>query len=324
MRSSCLRFDPGDGFEPETGSSVKVAQVTGERDTQPSSTGRTLSSSRSRSGVRGTDLGVRIDHEGHSFLLFGDTHWDNPVRATRDAIGLITPEGPLPGLPGVELHGSPLRIRGGRVTSREYDVPLDAFTLDGALFAFFSSDHFAQHQVMGRSVITIAEPNLRVSGRARRRPITFKYAATFSDRYFINVSVQRHGDRLYAWGSGGYRADDLRLAELDLRAPDGADGVRYWTGRSPDGDPTWSAHERDAAPLLPGAFGEISVRWSRAVERYLLLAMTGPEDPLGNAVTLRWARHPWGPWSPRRRLFDWVAGGKEPADAASRFIRAHR
>ncbi|MGB4916219.1 MAG: DUF4185 domain-containing protein, partial [Propionicimonas sp.] len=65
----------------------------------------------------------------------------------------------------------------------------------------------------------------------------------------------------------------------------------------------------------------LSVRWVPDVERFLLLAGAGPEDLIGPAVTLRTARNPWGPWSPRRRLLDWVTTGMAP-DPFSRFIRA--
>ena len=338
VRAACLRFDPGDGFDVAGEQSVKLAQVTGERDTQPSSVDATLSFSESRSGVRGTDLGVRVDHAGRAFLLFGDSHWTTPGRVTRDAIGLLTPEGPVPGLPGVELHGAPLAIVGGVATSREYDVPLDGFSHAGELFVFFSSHHFARHRVMGRSLLTRAvDPTLPIGGRERRRPIAFRYVGAFSDRHFVNVSVQREGDRLWAWGSGGYRADDLRLAEFDLSSPGLADallgrrrwarpqvGVRYWAGLDADGAPRWSSDEDAAASVLPGAFGELSVRWVPELARFVLLAMDGPEDPIGPSVTLRTAERPWGPWTPRVRLFDWETSGKSRHDEASRFIRAHQ
>jgi len=338
VRAACLRFDPGDGFVVDAASSAKLAQITGEVDSQPSRSDATLSASESRSGVRGTDLGVRFEHAGRSFLLFGDTHWTRPLRATRDALGELTDAGPVPGLPGVELHGSPLAIVGGAATCREYDVPLDAVSLDGELIAFFSSHHFARHQVMGRSLITRAvDPSLPVDAGARRHPLRFAKLATFSDRFFVNVSLQRRGDVLYLWGSGSYRADDLRLAAFDLASPPlraalaghrpwsrPQPGVSYWAGQHPDNTPRWSPHEDAAAPVLPGAFGELSVRYVAAVGRYLLLAMSGPEDPLGPGVTLRAASAPWGPWTPRRRLFDWVADGMAHDDEASRFLRAHR
>ena len=335
VRAACLRFDPGDGFTVEPHPSRKLAQVTGERDTQPGASDATLSFSESRSGVRGTDLGVRVDHAGRSFLLFGDSHWVAPWRTTRDALGLVTPDGPVSGLPGVELHGAPVAIAGGVATSREYDVPLDGFSVDDRLHVLFSSHHFQRHQVMGRSLLTRSAPGTpRVSGRERRRPIVFAKVGTFSDRYFVNVSVQRRGDRLYLWGSGSYRADDLRLAELDLAAPavraalrgEAAwtrplPGLRFWAGQH-SANIAWTPHEDGARPVLPGAFGEISVRWVEALGRYVLLAMAGPEDPIGPSVTLRTAPAPWGRWTPRRRLFDWVERGMSFDDEASRFIRA--
>lgn len=330
FRHACLRLaDTGpvtDTGEP----SSKVAQVSGERDSQPAGLVRTLSASESRSGVRGTDLGVRVDHAGRTFLLFGDTHWaGRPWLGTRDAIAEV--RDPDADLPAVRFHGAPLTIRGGRSTMREYDVPLDAFSLDGELYGFFTSDHFRDTQVMGRSVLARATPSaLAIEPAQRRRRAAFRWLGTFSDHRFVNVSVQRRGHTLWIWGSGAYRADDLRLARVDLSAPGVRAGlgagdarqflgaVRYWAG--PD---RWSTAEADARPVLsPGALGELSVRWVPRAGRHLMLSMAGPEDPAGAAVLLRTAAEPWGPWSARLRLLDWVAGGMHPPDVTRRFIRA--
>ena len=337
-RSSCLRLHDLEPFTDDPRPSVKVAQVSGERDSQPHPGGPrpTLSRSESRAGVRGTDLGVRVGHAGASYLLFGDTHWSSPLRGTLDAIARLTPDGPVAGAPGVEFHGSPLRLQGWGVTSREYDVPLDAFSLGDDWFVFHTSNHFRRHQVMGRSLLTRAvDDPASISGAARRRPFRLRVLGTFSDWRFVNVAAVVAGDTLWLWGTGSYRADDLRLARLDLGSPDvrtalrgrrlprGGLPVQYWAGVGPDG-PLWSDAEADARPLFgPAAFGEISVRWAPEIGRWLLLTMPGPEDPIGPAVTLRTASDPWGPWTPRRRLLDWVVGGMAHHDAASRFIRAH-
>lgn len=335
LRVNCLRLHDTSPFAVEPDESTKLAQVSGEVDSQPLREGGrrpTLSRSRSTAGVLGTDLGVRVSHQGDDFLLFGDTHWQHrPWLTTRDAIARIDPAGPVAGLPGFTFHGAPLRVAGGGVTLREYDVPLDGFSVGDDLYAFFTSNHFRREQVMGRSVLAVHRGPVRVGPRSRR-PITFRYVRTFSQRHFINVSAQRlpasalglPGDEVLAvWGAGSYRAGDLRLAVLDPTDAAQATSVRYWAGTTGAGEPRWSDREADARPLLhPGAYGEISVRWVPEVERFLLLACSGPEDPIGLAVTLRTAATPWGPWSPRRRLLDWVARGMWFDDPYSRFIKA--
>jgi hypothetical protein len=333
MRSACLRLDDRarSDIDPARPRSQKIAQVTGQPDAQTG--GNTLGMTRSMSGIHGMDLGVTFVHRGRQFLLFGDTFWDDPSRATLDSIGEVHAQ-PAGLLPTVALHGSPLHIVGGPITDREYDVPLDAFSAAGQLFVFFTSDHFVNGKVMGRCVLTRAlDPALPVDPMARNRPLDHQLLTTFSDYRFINVSVQLRpaallpgfggtGEVLLVWGSGAYRADDLRLAVVDLRDPALLPllldrkpfpgtllGTRYFTGVS-NGMPLWSVHEADAKPLLwPGALGELSVRWVQEIERYVLLAMSGPEDPIGAAVWLRTARDPWGPWSARRQVFDWVLDG---------------
>lgn len=346
MRSACLRLDDRArcDIDPTRPRSTKIAQVTGEPDAQTGS--RTLGMTRSTSGIHGTDLGVTFTHRGRSFLLFGDTHWDDQSRVTLDSIGEVHARGDNQP-PNVALHGSPLHIVGGPITDREYDVPLDAFSAAGQLFVFFTSDHFQAGKVMGRCVLTRAlDPTLPIDPMARNRTLDHQLLTTFSDYRFINVALQLRpaaavpgfggeGQVLLIWGSGAYRADDLRLAVIDLRDPAlwsllldretfpaGLLGTRYYTGLC-GGMPLWSVYEADARPLLwPGALGELSVRWVPEIERYVLMAMSSAEDPIGAAVWLRTARQPWGPWSARRQVFDWVLDGmgyRRP-DRAGKFI----
>lgn len=399
LRSACLRLDPDEmpaAVAPRP--STKLAQITGERDTQPGrASSVTLTRSLSRSGIRGADLGVRFDVGERSFLLFGDTHWGRHAplattlrehlaqrqrrlaaftavdlrptalataarglardarelatalrdasRITLDSIAEIHPDRGvtgLPGLPDIELHGAPLRITGGLATRREYDVPLDAFAHDGDVYVFYSTGHGARHQVMGHSILTrVVDPALPVNGAQRRRPIDLRLLGVVSDRHFINVSLERVGDHLYVWGSGAYRADDLYLARLDLtspavhavlhrRCPPGAPpsrapltGLAFFAGLDADGAPRWTSHESDAAPIAPGAVGELSVRWIEELRAYAWLGMDAPEDPAGVGVMLRLASQPWGPWGPRIKLFDWRADGQSFDDPTRRFIKAH-
>jgi hypothetical protein len=172
MRGACVRLDDDAAADTDRLTrSRKLAQITGQTDREHG--GRSLSVSETVSGIRGTDLGVSFTHDGRRFLLFGDTHWFEPSWSTLDSIGEVIPS-ESGGLPTVELHGSPITIVGGPVTQCEYDVPLDAFSLAGQLFVFFSSDHFIDGKVMGRSVLTRAvDPHLSVHGAVHDREIRF-------------------------------------------------------------------------------------------------------------------------------------------------------
>ena len=236
MRNSCFRLEDASPVDKSDSSrSVKQAQITGQRDATPPH--GTLSTSETTSGIRGTDLGVTVHHNQRTLMLFGDTHWldkaDPAVerdRVTLDAIGEVVRRGTA--LPMVVMHGSPLQIvgdlRDDRTSDREYDVPLDACSLGGQLFAFFSSNHFADSRVMGRSVLTRAvDASMPISGSARKQPLQFQFLTELSSFRFINVAVQRRraadvpgmgheGQVLLVWGTGAYRADDLRLAIIRL------------------------------------------------------------------------------------------------------------
>jgi len=344
MRSSCIRLDDTQPADVDWNHprSEKVAQISGEPDAETGAA--TLSSSWTRSRIRGTDLGVRVEHLGRTFLLFGDTHWEDGNRVTLDAIAEV--RRPSADKPDVLMHGAPLEIVGGPATQREYDVPLDAFSAADNLFVFFTSDHFADGKVMGRSVLTRAlDAAVPIDGGAVDRPLRFQLLTTFSDYRFINASVQllpavavpgfgRDGWLLLVWGSGAYRADDLRLAVLDLRDPAAWSRlfddepfsvtslpIVYFTGMC-GAAPLWSRHEDEARPVLwPLALGELSVRWVPELDRYVMLAMSGVDDPIGASVWLRTAPNPWGTWSRRRQVFDWIQDGLGFRPGSRQFVQ---
>ena len=91
MRANCLRLDdtaPCD-VDRDHARSLKVSQVTANADWEG---GPTLSSP-FVSGIRGTDLGVTVEHHQRRFLLCGDTFWDRPGLETSDSIGEIHADG---------------------------------------------------------------------------------------------------------------------------------------------------------------------------------------------------------------------------------------
>jgi hypothetical protein len=338
-RGTCFRVDEGPVVT--RGTSEKVEQLTGMVDF-PS---RRPLKDADKHKIRGTDLGAAFRHGGRLYFLFGDTHWaDNRCGPTRDVIAFTETRSAEKGL-GLTFQRGCIDVRGGRVTMLEFDVPLDGFSHDGEMYVFLTSDHYRERWVMGRSVLTRCQSrdpgkdildSYALPDRGPHAPIVFDYLGDLSTGggAFINASVVLVGPReiarwglpadgarsaLLLWGSGTYRNDTIALACLPLPpGPPDLNRLRYFTG-APGGVARWSApgraHEQEAAPLFyPAAVGELSARWDPKLERWVLMYCTGPGDPAGLSVTLRVARNPWGPWSPRRVALDWQneAMGKGP------------
>ena len=360
MRNACLRIDEGPlhGQMSESSNlpqrSFKVNQLTGLRDAR---TGDSTFSD-TQANILGTDLGASVEHGDKLYFLFGDTAWvpeaqpvaSDSIAYTRDT----EPES------GVRLHfrKSHLEVRfPGRPAlfdphlHGQFDVPLDGFSFCGQLFVFFSTDNFADGKVMGRSVLARSdEPVPKMEDSTPSQPLSFHYVTEFSRYRFINVSVQPvtaadsrnwklpdGHEGLLIWGTGAYRMDHVYLAFMPLDTDDAKGdllgdnalggllgGVRYFRGLDA-GQPQWSLDERDAVPLFhPAAIGELSVRWNAMLRAFVLLYMSGPEDPIGSVVQLRLSRTPWGPWSDRRVVFDWVLDGKGYRQDSKRGFKGYR
>jgi hypothetical protein len=356
-RGRCLRvaeLDVAD-IDRDRPRSTKIAQLTGQWDAERNED--TLNQTE-QFGIRGTDLGASFWHGGRIYFLFGDTVRTQPIEEWAwafDSIAstkqmrasVLRPPGtrvrplhgfrPLPGLP-LQFHRAYPEIVNPPVPQRQYDVPLDGFSFSEQMFVFFSTDHFTNRKVMGRSVLTRcldANPDFDEPSDIYS-PLRFQNLTTFSTLKFINVSVERvrakaireyhlpaQTDGLLIWGTGAFRSDNIYLAFLPLDDPRTSGHLfgssafpssqlrrLYFTGER-DGVPQWSVWEEDAVPLFyPAAIGELSVRWNAVLGHWVCMYCAGPEDPIGGAaVVLRVSAKPWGPWSRRRLVLDWVKWG---------------
>ena len=338
FRGPCLKVTELDHPDADRSRpmSIKVAQLTGEN-------GNVIQRPPGCPAIRGTDLGSSFRHRGQFIFLFGDTHWvHHPGRGTLDSIARTPQTNAESGL-SLQFHCSFLEVINPSISQREYEVPLDGFSFKENMFVFFSTDYCKHYdsppkhrKVMGHSVLTrCLETNPNFDNSHPNNPLQFQYLTKFSSSKFINVSVevverqqlaanhlpaQQKG--LLIWGTGAYRQDNIYLAFLNLDEdrvsdslfatsafPSSQLGVLYFTGEI-NGVPTWSAREEDAVPLFyPAAIGELSVRFNSKLERWVCMYGSGPEDPIRKAIVMRVARTPWGPWSRRRLVLDWVADG---------------
>jgi hypothetical protein len=284
----------------------KIVQLTGEFDREgwggpPDPPNLAHNRTESRWGVRGTDLGVSFPHRNRTYFLFGDT-WRRPfVEEERDfdAIAFCTDPEPDDGL-DLTFHPRPPIVPG--IPQHGFEVPLDGVSFGGDMFVFFSTDRMkiGAADVMGRSIVAVSHND----------GFDFTHLREFSRDKFINVSIEPvagadiglrdFGTALLIAGSGRYRSSDVYLAAMPLEEIASGRDVRFYAGQIRD-QPFWSSSEADAVPLFcSGCVGELSLRWNRFVERWILLYNS--DTP--NGIVMRSAPKPWGEWSGPVSVFD--------------------
>ncbi len=284
-----------------TGSTRKIEQLIGDKDFQWLTP--TANQTQSRYGITGSDLGVPFSHNGRTYVVFGDTQ--GGVAGDRDPLAFTTDTDPEDGISLTFLTNSPnvwrpITIPG--ITQGSYAVPLDGVSVSNRMYLYHSTDHSAT-VTMGRSVVAMSSDNGQ----------NFQLLYTFSTNYFINVSVnklnlhdwpgfpQAEGDGLAIFGSGTYRASNVRLAFQPANAIGDASALRYFTGLDGAGNPLWSTVESNAIALFDQPYvGELSVAWNKFIRRWVMLYNC--DNPRG--ITCRTARQPWGPWTQSQVLFD--------------------
>ncbi|MEV4005200.1 DUF4185 domain-containing protein [Actinomadura sp. NPDC049753] len=302
LRSVCV--DMLDELAVVRPSAVRIKQLTGEYD-RTGWNGRddpppfALNRTESRFGITGTDLGVSFEHDGRTFVMFGDT-WRGPFSGETDnldAIAVVEGGTPDEGLQ-LAFRREPPRVPG--ISQGGFEVPLDGVSWGGAIFGFFSTDHYQAQgrDVMGRTVVARSDDDGH----------TFTYLYDLPRAHFINVSTsivdgEAHGlpagRQLVVFGTARYRSSDVYLATKPAASIGTPGGWRYFAGA--DG---WTGEERSAAPLFPaGNVGELSVRWSATAQNWL--AFWNENDGIDrHRIVMRAGARPHGPWTEPAVVFD--------------------
>ncbi|MGI8603163.1 MAG: DUF4185 domain-containing protein [Verrucomicrobiales bacterium] len=284
-----------------TASTRKISQLIGDLDYQWGTFTETRT--QSRYGISGSDLGVPFSHNGVTYIVFGDTHGGG-VFGDRDPMAFTTDTNPEDGLQlAFPANGNvwrPITIPG--ISQGAFEVPLDGVSISNKMYLYHSTDHSAS-VTMGRSVLAVSADD----------GMNFQLLYDFSTNHFINVSANKinlrdwpgfpagSGDGLAIFGSGSYRASDVRLAFQPAASIEERSALRYFAGLDVLGNPTWSVNEADAIALFDQpCVGELSVAYNRFIKRWIMLFNCG--TPRG--INYRTARQPWGPWTEPRVLFE--------------------
>jgi len=122
---------------------------------------------------------------------------------------------------------------------------------------------------------------------------------------FATAPVIEGGEEyIYFWSIPSGRFGDVRL----MRVPASEEAVEdqasyeYFAGAEGE-DASWSSEMADAAPIVEGTVGELSVMWSTYLERWIMTY-----SDAGNAY-IREGLTPWGPWGEPIEL---VSGAEYP------------
>lgn len=240
-----------------------------------------------RWNVFGTDLGHMIRHKGALYMVFGDTYgadggdWRSSTMARiDDSHGAFGFAQMISGPDGTAKE----LIRSSKIPGVEWTViPTNGLSL---------GDRMVLHYMSVRMWTSDGRWLVRNSGLAysdddgqtwHRSPT----AIWPNGSGFEQVAFVDQGDFIYAFGIPEGRFGAVRLRRVARDAILDPSAYRYWNGHD------WVSDHRAAATVVPAPAGELSIAWSEAHGRWLMMYL----DETMAAIVLRTAPDLVGPWS---------------------------
>ncbi|MFP4406860.1 DUF4185 domain-containing protein [Rhodosalinus sp.] len=245
-----------------------------------------------RWNVHGTDLGHMIRHKGALYMVFGDTYgpdggaWrSNTMARIEDPRGAFDVAGMITGPDGAAKE----LIRSAKVPGVEWTViPTNGISL---------GERMVLHYMSVRMWTSDGRWMVRKSGLAwsdddgqtwhRSETAVWPNGSGFEQVAFVD-----RGALIYSFGIPEGRFGGVRLRRVAREALFDPAAYRYWDGRG------WVADHLAAATVVPAPAGELSVAWSEAHGRWLMMYL----DETKAAIVLRTARDLVGPWSAARTV----------------------
>jgi hypothetical protein len=269
-----------------------------------------------RFGIYGTDLGIMWDGgDERVFVLFGDTYgrgWGGDGAGPDDAdwrCNVLAFSADRELGDGMRLDSVVTRkdglaaqvIASGGGWRREVTViPNSGIAVDGRQYVHYMSVHewgLPGGWTTNHAGIAVSEDG----GETWSKPTRARWKNGHAhDHPFQIGAFTRDGDHVYLVGTTNGRFGDGYLARVS--APDILEpgAYEYWTGVG------WGRDEFEAAPVVPGPVGELSVAYNVHFGQWFAVHL----DEHRAAVVLRTAERLEGPWSAGEVL---VSGRDYPA-----------
>ena len=301
-----------------TGSTVKLEQVIGDKDWAAWARGTTLptaSQTATRYNILGTDIGTSFESNGTLMILFGDILPATPAPnfGAPDPVAFSsTMDGDVPLQLSVVTGAdgrTPLFIRmpGSGIDMGGNNVPNAGISLsDGVYIVINTGATPTTGQTNARSVLV----------RFNQAAGTFTAGRTISQMpggRFVFTSLRAFGSDVYMFGTGNYRASDIYLSVTPASEFWAGTGTRYYAGRV-NGQPTWSASETAAVPIVVDnplnsanyspTVGNLTVGYSTDLGLWIMTFDGGRQSGATGGFYFTYAKEPTGPWTSPQLIFN--------------------
>ncbi len=288
---------PGAAQTAPLGKANPVAVITGAKS---------INATEARYAVKGTDLGIMwTDERGRILAAFGDTFgpgWagvssgfakPETIDWRSNTLARSEDRNPSDGMsfdnfvtdrPGHAKELLPSLKKDGVEMTK---IPTGGINIDGRNFmAYMSIRSFTEpgHWITNYSGVAYSDDggqNWKDAPSARREN------TPALDGNFQMIAYARGDGFVYAFGTPNGRFGSAHLARVpEHQLLDNA-AYEYWTGKG------WAHGGSEiAAPIVAGPVGELSIRYDKTLGSWEMVYL----DEAAEAIVLRLAPHPTGPW----------------------------
>jgi hypothetical protein len=243
-------------------------------------------------GADGTDLGSSFLYNGLTYIVFGDTFDIAKSDWRCNVLAISSDNDPSDGITFDRMIEDRPGHAGELLSARKVDfdeitvIPTYGVAVGDRLFLHYMSVmHWGApgHWDLGSAGFAWSDDE----GQTWTKDET---ALLPGDTNWGQVAIVDHEDWLYLFGIPAGRYGSGKLARVEPRRLLEIDAWNYWDGS------VWSGVSADAAVVVGGHVGELSVRWNPHYQRWLMMYLIDDEG----LIVLRTASDLTGPWDDPR------------------------
>jgi hypothetical protein len=264
---------------------VEVALLTGSDPAAVNQTGADY-------GVDGTDLGSSFLYNDQTYIVFGDTFDIAKSDWRCNVLAISSDDDPSDGITFDRMIEDRPGHAAELLSARKIDfdemtvIPTYGVAVGDRLFLHYMSvEHWGApgYWDLGSAGFAWSDDE----GQSWTKDET---AILPGDTNWGQVAIVEHEDWLYLFGIPGGRYGSGKLARVEPGRLLDLDSWSYWDGSD------WAADAADAAVVVHGHVGELSVRWNSYYQRWLMMYLIDDEG----LIVLRTASDLTGPWDEPR------------------------